>query len=204
MPYDVTIVTTQPGTPAKARPKLEAWIDSTKAGGTLLAVWYSEIGALNQNLILRHYDDDARMMADRAAFMAAENPFGIAEFTAGIAMDTYVPMPFMPAIKPGSLGPFFEVRTYTLKPDGLPKITAAWASKLDHRLKISPLLAAMRSVSGSVTRFMHIWPYPTLEERMRVRGAAVASGHWPPPGGPTFTSAQQSDIYLAAANSPIK
>jgi hypothetical protein len=204
MPYDITIVTTHPGTQSKARPKLEAWVSTAKAGGTLLALWHSEMGALNQNLILRHYDDEARMTADRAAFLVADDPFGIAEFTAGIAMDTYLPLPFMAALKPGNAGPFFEVRTYTLKPDGLPKITASWEARLEHRVKVSPLLAALRSVSGSVTRCIQIWPYPTLEARMKARGDAVATGQWPPPGGTAVIAAQQSDIYLPAASSPIR
>jgi hypothetical protein len=61
----------------------------------------------------------------------------------------------------------------------------------------------MTSVTGTVTRFMHIWPYSSLDERMRLREKAVDDGVWPPPGGPAFLASQQSDIYLPAPFSPL-
>jgi hypothetical protein len=62
----------------------------------------------------------------------------------------------------------------------------------------------MTAVSGPVIRFMHIWPYPSLNDRARLREKAVADGVWPPPGGPTLLASQQSDIYLPAPFSPMK
>jgi hypothetical protein len=53
------------------------------------------------------------------------------------------------------------------------------------------------------TRFMHIWPYPSLEGRNRPRAKAISDGVWPPPGGPTYLTAQQTDIYLPAEFSPL-
>jgi hypothetical protein len=62
----------------------------------------------------------------------------------------------------------------------------------------------MTSVTGPVSRFLHIWPYRSLDERVRLRAKAVADGVWPPPGGPGQLTAQQSDIYLPAAFSPLR
>ena len=61
----------------------------------------------------------------------------------------------------------------------------------------------MMSVTGPVTRFMHIWPYGSLDERQRLRGKAVAEGVWSPPGGPDHLAVMQSDIFLPAAFSPM-
>jgi hypothetical protein len=61
----------------------------------------------------------------------------------------------------------------------------------------------MHSITGTVTRFMHIRPYADLNERSRLRAKAVADGLWPPPGGPDHLAMMQSDIYLSAAFSPI-
>ena len=36
-------------------------------------------------------------------------------------------------------------------------------------MKLSPILAAMYSVTGEVTRFLHIWPYPDLATRAATR-----------------------------------
>ena len=54
-----------------------------------------------------------------------------------------------------------------------------------------------------VTRFMHIWPYKSFDERARLREKAIADGLWPPPGGPGYLLSQQVDIYLPAAFSPM-
>jgi hypothetical protein len=62
----------------------------------------------------------------------------------------------------------------------------------------------MHSITGTVTRFMHIWPYPGLEERARLRAKAIADKVWPPPGGPDHFTAMQSDIYLPADFSPMR
>ena len=72
------------------------------------------------------------------------------------------------------------------------------------RSTVSPLLAAMTSVTGAVTRFMHMWPYKSFDERARLREKAIADGLWPPPGGPGHLLSQQVDIYLPAAFSPMK
>ena len=66
----------------------------------------------------------------------------------GISSDTFVQFPFLPAIKPGQYGPIFEVRTYLLKPNGLGPTIAAWEKAVPGREKLSPILAAMYSVTG--------------------------------------------------------
>jgi len=66
-------------------------------------------------------------------------------------------------------------------------------------MAISPVLAAMTSVTGAVTRFLHVWPYKSFDERARLRAKAAAEGVWPPPGGPGHLVSQQVDIYLPAA-----
>jgi NIPSNAP len=171
---------------------------------TLLACWYSEIGALNQILILRGANDPAASIAARTKVLAAKDPFGIGEFVTGMSMDTYVAFDFMPPIRGGELGPCYEVRTYVLKTGTLSTTTGLWREAVPGRAKVSTLLAAMTSVTGTVTRFMHIWPYKTLDERARLRAKAVADGVWPPPGGPDQLAAQQTDIYLPASFSPLR
>ena len=79
-----------------------------------------------------------------------------------------------------------------------------WRKAVPGRLTVSPLLAAMYSVTGPLLRFMHIWPYASLDERQRLRTKAVADGVWPPPGGPDQLVAQQADISLPADFSPLQ
>jgi hypothetical protein len=160
------------------------------------------LGAINQILLIRSHNHD--IDAQRAAILQARDPFGIGELIVAMTMDTYVSFPFMEAMIPGEHGPFYEVRTYMLKPDGLAATIELWRNALPGRARVSPLLAAMHSVTGPVTRFMHIWPYPSLDERQRLRAKAVSDGVWPPPGGPGHLLAQQADIFLPADFSPMR
>ena len=170
----------------------------------LLACWYSEIGALNRIMIIRKTQDAATSLETRLATLAERSPLGIGEFIAEMSMDTYVSFDFVEPMRPGEFGPWYEVRSYALKPDGLAPTIELWRKAVPGRRTVSPLLAAMTSVTGTVTRFLHIWPYPTLDERVRLRDKAVGDGVWPPPGGPSHLTAQQTDIYLPAAFSPMR
>jgi NIPSNAP len=204
MIYDVTIVAVRPGTHPAALARLNETLAETQSAGEFLACWYSEIGALNRILLLRRYEDEAACLADRRAILQKGNPFGLGEFSAGMTMDTYVPFPVREKIEAGEFGPIYEVRTYVFKPDGLSPTIELWNRHVPARVKISPLLAAMYSVSGTVTRFMHIWPYRSLDERQRLRTQSVSEGVWPPPGGPAHLAQMQNDIYLPAPFSPLR
>jgi hypothetical protein len=203
MHYDVTIITVRPGTEQKALARLKETLPSV-AGDELLACWYSDIGSLNRILLIRAAPDVMRIHADREKILRSGNPFGVGEYVVGMSVDTYVSFPFMPPMAAGQYGPVFEVRTYILKPDGLPTTIELWRKWVPGRTKLSPLLAAMHSITGTVTRFMHIWPYANLEERARLRAKAVADKVWPPPGGPDHLTAMQSEIYLPADFSSMR
>ena len=198
--YDVTLITVRPGTHPAALKSLQSSLPAL--GGELLACWYSELGAVNQVLIIAAQTEAARTVTRRAEILESRNPLGVGDLIVGMTMETYISFPFVPAMKPGRHGPFYEVRTYTAKPDGLAATIDLWRKAVPGRAALSPLLAAMYCVSGP--RFMHIWPYASLDERQRVRAKAVADGVWPPPGGPDHFTAMQADIFLPADFSPMQ
>ena len=204
MSYDVTTITVQPNTHPKALPHVEQWLKAHPRKGEFLACLACEIGEINTIMLLHHYGNDADMIADRAQVAKSDNPFGCAELITAMTADTFVMFPCIPAIKAGQYGPIFEVRTYRFKPNGLAPTLKAWDDAVPGRLKLSPILAAMYSVTGSVTRFMHIWPYPTLEVRAATRKTAIDTGVWPPKGGPDHLLTMRNDIYLPAPFSPIR
>jgi hypothetical protein len=204
MHHDLTRITVRPATTGKALPLLGAWLEGASSKARLLGCWISEIGALNDILVLRGYEDAATLAADRDALTRGPNPFGIAEFTTAIAMDTWVPFPFVEPIAAGQVGPIFEVRTYRLKADGLAGTIEAWQKALPARLRLSSLVTAMYSTSSAVPRFMHIWPYKSLNERQDIRGKAIEAGIWPPPGGAERLLEQKTEIFLAAPFSPLR
>jgi hypothetical protein len=201
MAYEVTIHTVRPGTASGALAAMQGSLAA--APGKLLACWSSEIGALNRILVIREADA-AGETARRETLATNDNPFGISEFAVSTSTDIFVPFPFVDAMKPGDQGPFFEVRTYELHPAGLPRTIELWRKALPGRLTRSPILTAMYSTTGTITRLMHIWPYKTLDQRGQIRAAAVADKLWPPPGGTAHFASMQTEIYVPAPFSPIK
>lgn len=199
--YDVTIIGVRPGT----HPQALAVLGKTLAADpALLACWYCDIGTVNQILLIRKAADAAATIEARLATLNSENPLGVGEFITAMAMDTYVSFDFMPPLRPGDFGPCYEVRSYRLKPGSLAPTVELWRKAVPGRSTVSPVLAAMTSATGAVTRFLHIWPYRSFDERARLRDKAVADGVWPPPGGPGHLLSQQVDIYLPAPFSPLK
>lgn len=201
MPYAVTTITVRPGTAAKALPGIEAWLKG--AAGTLLGCWTSDIGALNRILILRDGAGPA-FLVEHDAMLRGGDPCGGGETMTDVQLDLYEPFPFLPPVKPGSFGPVYEMRHYVLKPGGVSQTIAGWEKALPKRLEMSPVITGMYSITGLSPRFMHIWPYASLNDRARVRGEAVAKGIWPPPGGGERLVEMRSDIYLPTAFSPLK
>ena len=198
--YDVTVIAVRPGTHPQA---LEVLGKNLANDTSLLGCFFSDIGNVNQILMIGNAAAAGVALDSRFAAQNNPNPLGIGEYITAMTMDTYVSFDFIPPMQPGQFGPCYEVRNYVLKPGGLPPTIEAWRKSVPARLKLSPLLAAMTSVSGAVTRFMHIWPYKSFDERARLRDKAIADGLWPPPGGPGHLLSQQVDIYLPAAFSPM-
>ena len=104
MPYDVTIITVKPNTHIKALPGVEQWLKTNPRKGEFIACLASEIGDLNQILLLHHYTSEADLAADRDSVAKDPNPYGCVELTDGRSTDTFVQFPFLPAIKPGRHG----------------------------------------------------------------------------------------------------
>ena len=186
----------------------EGYETTRKKFSPLAAFWYTEIGPLNQIIHVWPYKDVAERGRIRAEAVAAGGwPPKIAEFILSMKSDIMVPWDNSPLLEPGDVGPYFEMRTYTLGPGDQPKVQKAWAGALPARQKLSPLIATWFSELGGLNKFVHIWPYKSLEQRTTVRAQALASGAWPPSAAPDAaytTVAQENKILLAAPFSPLK
>jgi hypothetical protein len=174
----------------------------------LAAFWYTEIGPLNQIIHVWPYKDVAERGRIRAEAVASGNwPPKIGEFILSMRSDIMVPWADSPLLEPGEVGPYFEMRTYTVSPGDQPNVQKAWAKALPARQKISPVIATWFSELGGLNKFVHIWPYRSLDQRTTVREQAIASGVWPPSAAPDAaynTVAQENKILLAAPFSPLK
>ena len=131
-------------------------------------------------------------------------PPKIGEFVRAMRSEIIAPFSFVPVPRPGKMGPFFEVRYYTLKPGTLPDTAKGWEAKLPERMKMSPVVFAGGVEFGKANGFVHIWAYSSLDQRMQVRDEARKKGVWPPPGGADRLITQESKIVLPSAFSPLQ
>jgi len=149
-----------------------------------------------------------RDLAERARIRAeaAKDPHWppkIREYIVSMRSELVVPFPFLPEVRPGKVGPIFELRYYTLKLGALPQVTKNWEAALPGRMKLSPLVLAGGVEFGRANGFVHVWAYSSLDQRMNVRAEALQSGTWPPAGGEHLVT-QENKILMPAAFSPLQ
>ena len=171
--------------------------------GALLGCWVPEIAPLNTFVVLRGFADDAALSRERERTMLSSSPFGSGDCLVRMALDSYAPFPWLPPVAPGSYGPFYEIRSYVVRPGGIGPILSAWQERLPLRTQYSPLLVVLYALHGT-TRITHIWPYPTLAARVEARSTSIQSGAWPPDTGTWITAEMRSGIYLPASGSPLR
>ncbi len=147
----------------------------------LAAFWHTEIGPLNQIVHVWPYRDLAERERIRAA--AAKDgawPPPIREFILAMRSDIMTPFAFSPELRPAKVGPFFEMRSYTYASGELPAIMKIWEEAMPARLAYAPVTALWYSALGALNKFVHIWPYRSLDQRMEIRAKTRAAGIWPP------------------------
>jgi len=202
--YDFTVLTIRPNQLGPVFAALPQTAPSASGRGRLLGAFNCDIGALNRVAILTAYDEISALQADRAEVLGAEDPYGVSSYLAGIEKAAFKPLSFCADIEPGEYGPFYEIRTYEVAPKGMPETEAAWARIVEQRRAISPLLMAMASVDTLPTRFVHLWPYKSLDERAKARAEASKQGIWPPPGGSNHLLSLRSDVFVPLGFSPLR
>lgn len=206
--YELATLTLPFGTAATAAQNVQAFCTAPEAQGELLACWFTDIGPLNQMIVLRGFADLATLQAERERTQKNASPFGCGEIFQKLEQHSYQGFPWMKPVRPsaesGISGPVYEIRTYGIKPGGVQPTIDLWAQYVPPREQLSPCLVAMVAIDGPL-RFTNIWAYPSLDARSKARADAVAQGIWPPKGGPAhLTTDMFSTIALPTAVSPLK
>ena len=151
--YDVVTLTVKIGANAQVFEGIQASGDPQ--GGKLLGAWYSDIGTLGQVLVLRGYESEAALVAERKRMLLEGNPFGCGESIIDVKTASYALFPFLPPIRTGERGGLYEVRTYRLKPGGLVPTLAGWEAAVPvARALTEHLVINMYALDG---------PAPTVE-----------------------------------------
>ena len=208
MYYELATLTLPFGTAAQAATRIEAYCKEPQAGGELLACWFTDIGRLNQMIVLRGFASLQALQQERERTQRHANPLGCGEIFLSLEQHSYQAFAWMPPVRPSSesgiRGPVYELRTYGIKPGGLEGTVDLWQQAVPARAQLSPCVVAMVALDGPL-RFTNIWAYPSLDARSRIRADAVAQGLWPPKGGPALlTPDMHSTIALPMAVSPLQ
>ena len=205
MIYEIRTYQLAPGSLAEVEKRFGEGYQYRKKYSELTAFLHTEIGPLNEIVHIWGYQDLAERARVRAeAAKDANWPPKIQEFIQAMRSEIVTPFGFLPVVTPGRLGPFFELRYYTLKAGKLPDVAKGWEEKIPDRVKMSPLVLAGGVEFGSANGFVHIWAYTSLDQRMQVREEARKKGVWPPPGGADRLLTQETKILMPATFSPLQ
>ena len=204
--FELITFTLRVRTQAAALACLERALAEAGEGVTLFGCWASDIGPLNQIAVLRGFADEQTRLAERERYLLARDAFGIEEFLLDMRLENYSLFPFLEPLVPGAHGPFYELREYNLIPSGLTPTLEGWKKAVRSRAGegYSQVYAAFYATDGRTPRYLHIWPYATLEQRLDVRSRAVKDGVWPPENSGPQLREMHSTIYLPASFSPLR
>lgn len=210
MIYEVRTYDVKPRTLPEVEKRFGEAYETRKKYSELAASWHTEFGPLNQIVQVWPYKDLQERERVRAAAMKDSAwPPKIGEFLVNMRADIMIPFDISPELKPGKMGPYFEMRTYTYVSGHLPRIVAVWEKALPERLKLGPVCAAWYSELGGLNKFVHIWPYPSLDARADIRKKAQAANVWPPSPKKHGTEPydllnQENKVLVPAAFSPLQ
>lgn len=203
MMYEFRTYRVAPRTVVEVERIFAAAYEHRKKYSELTASWHTEIGPLNEIVQVWAYQDLAERARIRAE--AAKDPHWppkIRDYVVSTRSQIVVPFPFLPDVRPGKVGPLFELRYYTYKLGAMPQVRNNWEAALPARLRLSPLVVAGPVELGQADGFIHVWAYESLDQRMKVRAEAIAAGIWPPAGGEDLLT-QENKVLLPAAFSPL-
>jgi len=210
MIYEMRTYDLKPRSLAEVEKRFGEAYEKRKKYSVLAAFWHTEIGPLNQIVHVWPYQDlEERNRIRAAAVKDGGWPPATAEFIVSMRSEIMIPFSISPELKPGKMGPYYEMRTYTHAAGDLPKLRQVWEKAVPGRLQFSPLCAAWYSELGGLNKFVHIWPYPSLDARNATRDKAQAAGVWPPSaqklGLPQYQLvAQENKILMPSSFSPLQ
>ena len=205
MIYEIRTYRITPGSLAEVEKRYGEAYEHRKKYSELTAFLHTEIGPLNEIIHIWGYRDLAERARIRGEAAKDGNwPPKIAEFIETMRSEIVTPFPFVPEVQPGTIGPFFEIRYYTLKSGMLPATAKGWEGAIAERMKLSPVVLAGGVELGTANGFVHIWAYNSLDQRAEIRAKAIKDGIWPPPGGKDNLATQESMILMPSSFSPLQ
>lgn len=98
----------------------------------------------------------------------------------------------------------YEVRTYRLKPRGVPEFIKTFGEAYEKRQSLSKIAAFFHTEIGPLNEVIHIWPYKDGLERDKKRAKSVADKKysWPPKVG-HLQENMQSELFTPSPMTPV-
>jgi hypothetical protein len=185
MIIEMRTYTLQPGTVATFEERFGPALPVRAKVSPLAAFWHTEVGPLNRVIHVWPYENLEERTRLRAEATKLQGwPPNVREFV----------------VEQQS-----EIRTYTLKPGGIPGQIDRWSTAIGERTKLSPLAGAWYSELGGLNKWVHIWAYKDAADRFRIREEARSKGIWPPKGGqPGMMIKQENMLVVPATFSPLR
>src|SRR6266516_3947952 len=180
MIYEMRTFDLRPGMVPEFEKRYAAALPERTKISPLGALWHTEIGPLNQVIAVWPYAD----MAER-------------ERARGEAARTGIWPPNVQDL-------VAHEQAWILYPAHLGKISdviRVWSPRVADREKLSPLVACWFTDLGPLSLWIHVWPYPDLNARARVRADANRLENWPPPTR-EFLDRQENKILVPSEFSP--
>ena len=208
MIYEVRTYTLRTGAVAEFEERFAKRQPLREKHSKLGAFWHTDFGPLNQVVHAWPYENLQQRTAVREAMAKdaalAQLPGGRDLIVAQEA-DIMIPAPFMHALgsRDYGTGNVYEMRIYTYAPGDLPAVLDAWGKAVPGREKLSLLAACWTSDIGGLNKFVHVWVYKDLNERVRIRGESRKGGQWPPQPG-VRPVRQENKLLIPASFSPLR
>jgi hypothetical protein len=202
--FSLTTLQCVPGGTAAVLAGIENLLTRSRSP-SLLGCWISEIGLLNEIVLLRGFESLQSMNADPLGRAELRQFPDAADGLVSVDQGIFRGFPGLPILDRGRLGRYYEIRTYQLRPapDSLTETIAAWQAAVPERVTLSPLVVVMHALEGP-GRIVHIWPFETLDQRQAVRAEAFEKSLWPPRGSLKWLESAKSSIYIPAPFSPLQ
>lgn len=204
MIYEIRTYTLAPGSIPEFEKRFEAALPHRAKYSELAAFWHTEFGPLNQVVHVWPYDDLCHRTEVRRRAAGDPNwPPKNSELILSMQSEIFKAAPYSPILGGGQkMGNVYEMRIYQYRPGSMPTVIERFEAALKGgRMELSPLAACMSSELGQLNVWVHIWPYASLDERERIRLAALRLDTWPPKTREMMVS-QQNKILVPASFSP--
>src|SRR6202022_4412323 len=180
MIIEMRTYTVQPGSVATVEERFGQALPVRAKLSPLAAFWHTEVGPLNRVIHVWAYDSFEERTRIRAESQKLQGwPPNIREFVTEQQSEVFLPAPFSPKLEPRQLGNLYEIRTYTLKPGGIPGVIDRWSTQIAERFAVRE-----RARNEGVWPPRGSQPGATLkQENMLVVPASFSPLHCPPNPG---------------------